>query len=93
MGRTDFLDALIASASKKLLDRHVRFPRRVIVEEQCAQKYDRLLGRRQIAYLICVHFRAIGAYEAVQGLSDLFNIRLQNDNGQDFDVRCDQVLL
>ena len=31
--------------------------------------------------------------EAVQGFSDLFNIRLQNDDVQDFDVRWDQVLL
>ena len=46
--------------------------------------------------LICLiyeHFRATGAYDAVQGLSDLFNIRLQNDNVQDFDVRWDQALL
>ena len=33
------------------------------------------------------------AYEAVQGLSDLFNIRLQNDGVQDFDVRWDPALL
>ena len=31
--------------------------------------------------------------EAVQGLSDLFNVRLQNDDVQDFDVRWDQSLL
>ena len=31
--------------------------------------------------------------EAVQGLSDLFNIRLQNDDVQDLDVRWDQDLL
>ena len=29
--------------------------------------------------MIYEHFRAIGAYEAVHGLSDLFNIRLQDD--------------
>ena len=39
------------------------------------------------------HFRATGACEAVQGLSDLFTKRLQNDNVQDFDVRWDQALL
>ena len=37
--------------------------------------------------MIYWHFRATGACE-VQGLSDLFNVRLQNDDVQDFDVRC-----
>ena len=43
--------------------------------------------------MICEHFRATEAYEAVQGLSDLFSVRLQNDDVQDFDVRWDQALL
>ena len=94
VGRTDFpdydmRDAIIASALKKLLDRHVRFRRRVSVEEQRAQKYDRLSQGRQIAYMIYEHFRATGGDEAVQGISDLFNIRLQNDDVHDFDVRWD----
>ena len=37
-------------------------------------------------------FRATRAHEAVQGLSDLFNIRLQNDDVQDSDTRWDQAL-
>ena len=57
------------------------------------QKDDRFLRRKEIAYMICEHFRATGAHEAVQGLSDLFNIRSQNDDVQDFDVRWDQALL
>ena len=44
-------------------------------------------------YMIYEHFRATGAYEAVQGLSDLFRKRLQKDDVQDFDVRWDQALL
>ena len=97
-GRTDFpyfdmLYAMIASALERLLDKHVRFRKRVSVEEQRAQKHDRFLRGRQIAYMIHEHFRATGAFEAVQGLSDLFNIRLQNDDVQDVDVRCDQALL
>ena len=67
--------------------RHVHFRRRVSVEEQRAQKYDRFLRGRQIAYMICEHCRATGACEAVQGVSDLFTINLQNDDVQDFDVR------
>ena len=52
-GRTDFsdndmLDAMIASALKKLLT-HVHFRKRVSVEEHRAQKYDRFLRGREIA--------------------------------------------
>ena len=43
--------------------------------------------------MIYEHFRATCAWKAVQGLSDLFNIRLQNDNVKDFDARWDQALL
>ena len=93
-GRTNFpdfdmLDAMIASALKRVLDRHVRFRRRVSVEVQRAQKYDRLLRGRQIAHMIYQYFRATGAHEAVQGLSKLFSISLQNDD----DVRWGQALL
>ena len=42
--------------------------------------------------MIYEHFRATGAYETVQGLSDVFSIRLQNDDVQDFDTRWDQTL-
>ena len=89
--RTDFpdydmFDAMIASALKKLLT-HVHFRKRVSVEEQRAQKDDRFLRGRQISYMIYEHFRATGA----QGLSDLFKIRLQNDDVQDFDTRWDQA--
>ena len=41
--------------------------------------------------MIYEHFRAIGACEAVQGLSGLFRIRLQSDDVQDFDVRWGQA--
>ena len=96
--RTDFLDydmleAMIASALKRLVDKHIHFRKRVSVEEQRAQKYDRFLRGRQIACMIYEHFRANGAYEAVQGLSVLFSTSLQNDDFQDFDVRWDQALL
>ena len=88
----DVLDAMIASALKKLLT-HVHFRKRLSVEEQRAQKDDRFLRGMQIAYMIYEHFRATGASEAVQGLSDLFRIRLQNQNAQDYDVRWDQAPL
>ena len=43
--------------------------------------------------MVYEHFRATGAHEAVQGLSDLLSTRLQNDDVQGFDVRWDQALL
>ena len=67
-GRRDFPDeetvgAKIACALKKI-PTSVQFRRRVSVEEQRAQTYDRFLRGRQITYMINEHFRAIGAYEA-----------------------------
>ena len=48
VGRDDFpdfdmLDAMIASALKKLLNTHVHFRKRVSVEEQRARKHERFL--------------------------------------------------
>ena len=76
----DLLDAMVSSSLEKLVDRHVHFRQRVSVEEQIAEKDDRLCRGRQIAYMIYEHFCTTGAYEAVPGLSDLFKKRLQNDN-------------
>ena len=96
-GRTDFpdydlLDAKIASVLKKLIT-NMHFRRRVCTEELRAQNETRFLRGRQIAFMIYEHFRATGAYDAVQDLSDLFNVRLQNDDAQDFDTRWDESLL
>ena len=63
------------------------------VEEQQTQKHDRFLRGRQIACMICYYFRAIGAHEAVNRLSDLFTLSLQNDDVQDLDVGWDQAPL
>ena len=43
--------------------------------------------------MIFEYFRATRAYEAVQGLPDLFKKRFQNDDVQDYDVKWDQALL
>ena len=87
----DMLDAKIASALRKIIS-SISFRRRGSVEEQRAQKYNRFLRGRQIAYMIYGLFQSTGAYDAAQGLSDLFNICLQ-DVVQDFDSRWDQILL
>ena len=90
--RQRVLDAKIASALKKFIS-SVHFRRKVSVEEQRAQKYNRFLRGRQIAHMIYEYIRATGAFEAVQGLSDLFRIRLQDDGVQDVDTRWDQAPL
>ena len=84
--RYDMLDAMIASAFEKTSRQACSLPKKkkVSVEEQRAQKDDLFLRGRQITFMICEHFPSTGAYEAVQGLSDLFNARLQNDDGSGF---------
>ena len=84
---------MIASALKKLLNTQSNFRKRVRGEEQRAQKHDRFLRGRQIAYLIYEFFRSTGGYEAVQRLSTLFAVSFQKDDVQDLDVRWDHALL
>ena len=88
----DMIDAMIASALKKLLNTQSHYRKTVSVEEQRVQKSDRFSRGRQVAYMIYEYFRAAGAYEAVQGLADSFTRSLQNDDVQDFDVRWDHTL-
>ena len=68
---SEMLDAKVASALKKIISNQ-HFRGKVSVEEQRAQKHDRFLRRRPIACTIYDHFRATGAYDAAQDLSDLF---------------------
>ena len=69
------LVAKIASALKIIITT-LYFRRRINVEEQHGKKHYRFLRGGQIPNMIHEHFRATGAHEAAQGLSDLFNIRL-----------------
>ena len=90
VGRTDFtdfdmLDAMIASANKRLLDKHIHFRKIVSVEEQRAQKHDRFLRGRKIP---CNWSSTSGARPI-----SFVKISLQNEDVQDFDVRWDQALL
>ena len=86
-GRRDFpdfelLDARITSALRKIII-NTSFKRRVSVEEQRAQKKNRFLRGRQIAYMIYDHFQATGADDAAQ----------RQDDFQDFDTRWDHMSL
>ena len=60
MPNFEVLDARVASALNRIMH-NSRFKRRISLEEQQAQKEDRFLRGRQIAYLIYDHFRVTGS--------------------------------
>ena len=79
----EVLDARIASALNRIIH-DTRFKKKVSLEEQKAQKEDRFLRGRQIAYLIYEYFRVTGANDSVENYADLLTIVLRNDDIQDF---------
>ena len=83
MPNFEVLDAKIASALNRIIH-NTQFKRKVSLEEQKAQKEDRFLRGRQIAYLIYEYFRVTGANDSVENYADLFTIVLQNDDIQEF---------
>ena len=82
----------IASALNRMIH-NSHFKRRISLEEQKAQKQDRFLRGRQIAYLIYDYFRVTGANDSVENYADLFTISLRNDDIQEFDSKWDGILL
>ena len=60
MPNFEVLDARIASALNRIIH-NSKFKRRISLEEQKAQKQDRFLRGRQIAYLIYEYFRVTGS--------------------------------
>ena len=88
----EMLDARIASALDKIIQ-NSQFKKKVCLEEQKAQKDDRFLRGRQIAYMIFDYFRVTGAHDTVLDYADLFSVSLRNDDVQDFDTRWDEILL
>ena len=58
-----------------------------------AQKQDRFLRGRQIAYLIDEYFIVTGANDSVENNPDLLTISLRNDDIQEFDSKWDGNLL
>ena len=88
----EVLVARIASALNKIIQ-NTRFKKKVSLEEMKAQKEDRFLRGRQIAYLIYEYFRVIGANDSVEDYADLFTVALRNDNVQEFDTKWDGILL
>ena len=92
MPNFEVLDARIASALNRIIH-NSHFKRRVSLEEQKAQKQDRFLRGRQIAFLIYEYFRVTGANDSVENYADLFTIGLRNDDVQEFDSKWVGILL
>ena len=90
MPNFEVFDARIASALNKIIH-NSQFKRRISLEEQKAQKQDRFLRGRQIAYLIYEYFGVTGANVSVENYADLFTIVLRNDNIQEFDSKWDGI--
>ena len=84
---------MMAPALRRCYDKQTDFRKKISVEEQRAQKDNRFLRRRQIAYLIYEYDRPTGSYDEIKGLSGLFSIKLENDHIQEFDLRWEQALL
>ena len=88
----EVFDAKIASALNRITH-NSSFKRRISLEERKAQKEDRFLRGRQIAYLIYEYFRVTGANDSVENYADLFTTVLRNDDIQEFDSKWDEILL
>ena len=71
----EVLDARIASALNRIIH-NTQFKRKVSLEEQKAQKEDRFLRGRQIAYLINDYLLFTGAHDAVLDNADSFTTTL-----------------
>ena len=92
MPNFEVLDARISSALNRNTH-NSHFKRIISLEEQKAQKQDRFLRGRQIAYLIHEYFRVTGNNDSVENYADLFTIALRNDDVREFDSKWDGILL
>ena len=71
----EMLDAKIASALNKIIQ-NSQFKKKISLEEQKAQKEDRFLRGRQIAFMVYDYFRVTGAHDTVLDCADLFSVAL-----------------
>ena len=88
----EMLDARSASVLKKIIQ-NSHFKKEISLEEQKAQKEDRFLRGRQIAFMIFVYYRVTGAHDTKLDSADFFSVTLRDDNVQEIDTRWDEVLL
>ena len=80
------LERFASALSKVIQNSHLK---KVSLEEQKAQKEDRFLRRRQIAFMIYDNFRVTGAHDTVLDCSDLFSVTLRDDDVREFETRWD----
>ena len=73
MPNFEVFDARIASALNKIIH-NSHFKRKISLEEQEAQKQDRFLRGKQIAFLIYEYFRDTGVNDSVENNADLFSL-------------------
>ena len=78
----EMLDARIASPLNEIIQ-NSHFKKMVSLEEQKAQKEDRFLRGRQIAFMIYDYFRVTGAHGTVLDYADLLSVTLRDDSIQD----------
>ena len=90
----EMLDATIASALIQTIQ-NSQFNKKVSLEEQKAQKEDRFLRGRQIAFMIYDYFRVTGAHDTELDYADLFSLlsvvttfRNSIQDGTKFYYRC-----
>ena len=92
-------ELMVQTLTRELLQHWTKLSRipasrkKVSLEEQKAQKEDRFLRGRQIAYLIYEYFQVNGANDSVENYADLFTVVLRNDNVREFDTKWDEILL
>ena len=91
MPKFEVFDARNTATLNRIIH-NTQFKRKVSLEEQKAQKQDRFLRGRQIAYLIYDYFRVTGSHDSVENYADLFTISLRNDDIQEFDSKWDGIL-
>ena len=85
------LDAKIVSSLKEIIP-NSNFKKGVYLAGQQAQKDNRFLRGRQIAFfVICEHCWVTGTHVAILDYSDLFGVIVHGDV-QGFDTRWDEVL-
>ena len=88
----EMLDAKIASALNKIIQ-NSHFKKKFSLEEQKAQKEDRVFRGRQMAFMVYDNFRLTGVHDTVLDYPALFSVTRHDDNTQEFDTRSDEVLL
>ena len=89
MPDVEVLDSKIANLLEKLLT--VDFKRRLHMNEQKSQQDFSFLKGRQIAQMICDHFKISRTSEALLDTNILLRVQLKNDNEQRFDTKWDKA--